>query len=85
MGRDNDSHTLFYVGLGALAAVGAGYLVWRYVLSDETKAQAKAVARRAVTQAGEQANHLAQKGRTMMHSASESASDAVDGAMARMR
>ncbi|MFO1533489.1 MAG: hypothetical protein ABR562_07335 [Thermoplasmatota archaeon] len=37
------SHTGLYLTLGVLAAVGAGYLVWRFVLSDDQKAQAKDV------------------------------------------
>ncbi len=41
---DKSSHTGLYLTLGALAAVGAGYLVWRYVLSDKQKDQATEVA-----------------------------------------
>lgn len=37
MGDSGDSKALVYIAVGALAAVGAGYLVWRYGLSEETK------------------------------------------------
>lgn len=40
---EKNSHAGLYLTLGAVAAVGAGYLVWRYLLSDEQKSQAKNV------------------------------------------
>ncbi|MES2154963.1 MAG: hypothetical protein V4510_07490 [bacterium] len=35
------SHTGLYVAIGTLAAIGAGYVIWRYVLSDQAKERAK--------------------------------------------
>jgi hypothetical protein len=41
MSKDEDHvMTGVYIGVGLLLAVGAGYLAWRYVLSDEQKAKA---------------------------------------------
>jgi len=65
MGDDGDSKALLYVTIGALAAVGAGYLVWRYVLSDETKDRAKQAVRQAAEhakQAASDATHRAREG-----------------------
>jgi len=64
---EKKSHTGLYVTLGALAAVGAGYLVWRYLLSDEQKEQAKDVvvssARKVRGKAAEIAEELPSIGR----------------------
>lgn len=38
---EKNSHTGLWITFGALAAVGAGYLVWRYFLSDEQKQSAR--------------------------------------------
>ncbi|HUR25909.1 MAG TPA: hypothetical protein VM327_07855 [Candidatus Thermoplasmatota archaeon] len=39
--RDEDSiMTGVYIGIGLLVAAGAGYLAWRYALSDEQKQKA---------------------------------------------
>jgi hypothetical protein len=41
MSKDEDHvMTGVYIGVGLLLAVGAGYLAWRYALSDEQKARA---------------------------------------------
>ncbi|MFA5943259.1 MAG: hypothetical protein WC876_02205 [Candidatus Thermoplasmatota archaeon] len=41
MAKDEDHiMTGVYIGLGVLLAAGAGYLAWRYVLSDEQKTKA---------------------------------------------
>src|ERR1051326_6913154 len=42
MSRDDDDHIMtgVYIGVGLLLAAGAGYLAWRYVLSDEQKRKA---------------------------------------------
>lgn len=41
MSKDEDHvMTGVYIGVGLLLAVGAGYLAWRYALSDEQKAKA---------------------------------------------
>lgn len=74
MGRDDNSHTLLYMGLGALAAVGAGYLAWRYLLSDETKDKARQTAKRYVGRANEMASEAVDVGR-----------DTAKGVAARMR
>jgi hypothetical protein len=41
MSRDDDDHIMtgVYIGVGLLLAAGAGYLAWRYVLSDQQKAK----------------------------------------------
>jgi hypothetical protein len=42
MSREEDHvMTGVYVGVGLLLAAGAGYLAWRYLLSDENKTKAK--------------------------------------------
>ena len=41
MSKDEDHiMTGVYIGVGLLLAVGAGYLAWRYALSEEQKAKA---------------------------------------------
>jgi hypothetical protein len=41
MAKDEDHiMTGVYIGIGLLVAAGAGYLAWRYVLSDEQKTKA---------------------------------------------
>jgi hypothetical protein len=41
MSKDEDHiMTGVYIGVGLLLAAGAGYLAWRYVLSDEQKQRA---------------------------------------------
>ena len=42
MSKDEDHHIMtgVYIGVGLLLAAGAGYLAWRYVLSDEQKSRA---------------------------------------------
>jgi len=42
MSRDDDDHIMtgVYVGIGLLLVAGAGYLAWRYALSDEQKRKA---------------------------------------------
>ncbi|MFO1532495.1 MAG: hypothetical protein ABR562_02160 [Thermoplasmatota archaeon] len=35
--NDGPSFGWLYVGLGVCAAVGAGYLAWRYLLDESTK------------------------------------------------
>jgi hypothetical protein len=37
MGDDGDSKALLYMAVGALAAVGAGYLVWKYGMTEESR------------------------------------------------
>lgn len=41
MSKDEDHiMTGVYIGIGILVAAGAGYLAWRYALSDEQKRKA---------------------------------------------
>lgn len=35
--KDGPSFGWLYVGLGVVAAVGAGYIAWRYLLDESTK------------------------------------------------
>lgn len=35
--KEESSLAWLYIGLGAVAAVGAGYLAWRYLLDESTK------------------------------------------------
>lgn len=57
---DKDGHPMLWITLGTLAAVGAGYLVWRYAMSDEQKQVTK-----------QNAVRVAKKARATMHDASE--------------
>lgn len=42
MSREEDHvMTGVYVGVGLLLAAGAGYLAWRYLMTDESKTRAK--------------------------------------------
>ncbi len=41
MADKDDSRALLYVGIGAVAAVGAGYLLWRFALDDKQRRQVK--------------------------------------------
>lgn len=42
MSREEDHvMTGVYVGVGLVLAAGAGYLAWRYLMSDESKTKAK--------------------------------------------
>lgn len=50
MSKDEDHvMTGVYIGVGVLLAVGAGYLAWRYLLSDDQKTHAKDLAADAMT------------------------------------
>ncbi|MHB8632974.1 MAG: hypothetical protein ACYDBQ_03265 [Thermoplasmatota archaeon] len=62
---DDDSHALLYIGLGALAAVGAGYLTWRYLLSDDTKRKAGKMAKRAIAKTNDAATDAMEMGRDL--------------------
>lgn len=76
MGKD-DSRAMLYLGIGALAAVGAGVLVWKYVLSDETKERVKARAKATAQSAQAKASDVAHK---VGEKASEKAHDLADAA-----
>jgi hypothetical protein len=51
MARDDSGNAPFYIAVGALAAVGVGYLMWRYGLSDETKEKVRLAAQEGVQKA----------------------------------
>lgn len=55
MARHDDDHLMtgIYIGVGLLAAAAAGYLVWRYALSDATKRKAT----QAVSDAAQRVTH----------------------------
>ena len=63
MGDNGGSKTLLYLGIGALAAVGAGYLVWRYALSEDQKQRARKMAVEAAQATKELTMTAVQRGR----------------------
>lgn len=70
MGKDDDSKALLYVGIGAVAAVGAGYLLWRFALDD----QQRATVRHAVGDVLERGRKVASDG---VHKARDVATEGV--------
>jgi hypothetical protein len=77
MSGNDGSKTLLYIGIGALAAVGAGYLVWRYGLSEDQKQRA----RQAMVEAAQATKELTmtalQRGRNEAEEAVQSARSMV--------
>ena len=71
---------MLYIGIGALAAVGAGYLVWKYALNDETKERAKKTMKEAVRMGSELAENAAQEAAELGHEAADSAIHSVRAA-----
>jgi len=67
-----------YVTLGVGAAVGAAYLTWKYVLSDDTKDNLKRTARAVALQGRDMAA-------TATQSAMETGRTVTQGAVSRMR
>jgi hypothetical protein len=61
MAEDSPSHKGLYITLGALAAVGAGYLAWRYLLSDDQKDAAKSAVHRVTMKARSVGRQLAEE------------------------
>ena len=57
---EKSGHPVLWLTLGTLAAVGAGYLIWRYAMSDEQKEETK-----------ENAVRVARKARNVVQDASE--------------
>ena len=78
MGKDDDSNSLLYIGIGALAAVGAGYLAWRYLLADDTKDRARRVARTALNGASKAADEAVRTTRVAARNAAAKASEYAD-------
>jgi uncharacterized membrane protein YccC len=83
MGDDGDSKALLYVTIGALAAVGAGYLVWRYALSDEAKDRARQAIRQAADHAREAASEATHRARAGLGQAKATVSSSARSAGAR--
>jgi hypothetical protein len=78
MGDNGDSKALVYVAVGALAAVGVGYLVWRYALSDETKERAAAALKDARRKAAATAKSLAGTAKEALDEVGEQARDGAN-------
>ncbi|HUR60799.1 MAG TPA: hypothetical protein VM286_00335 [Candidatus Thermoplasmatota archaeon] len=53
MGDNGDSKALVYIAIGAVAAVGAGYLVWRYGMTPAQRQKAIQMMREASGKAKE--------------------------------
>jgi hypothetical protein len=79
MGDKDDSRALLYIGIGAVAAIGAGYLLWRYALDEKQRGKVKDAVgdvvergRKAATEGAHRARELASTG---AHKAREAADD----------
>ncbi|MCA1812120.1 MAG: hypothetical protein LC623_08950 [Halobacteriales archaeon] len=75
MGDKGDSKALVYITVGALAAVGAGYLVWRYGLSEESRQRTLQAVKNASRKATEAVKSVASTAREGMDEATGQARD----------
>lgn len=57
--NDGPSFAWLYVGLGVVAAVGAGYLAWRYLLDESTKSSIKSTTATALKRGRDMADEAA--------------------------
>ncbi|HEX2066880.1 MAG TPA: hypothetical protein VHI93_08725 [Candidatus Thermoplasmatota archaeon] len=73
MGGKDDSKALVYVAVGALAAVGAGYLVWKYGMTEESR-------QRTVQALREASRKASQTVRSVASSAKDTVAEMSDGA-----
>lgn len=76
MGDNGDSKALVYIAVGALAAVGAGYLVWRYGMTEES--------RRRTIQALKDASKKAKEAVTSAAAMAKDSMGDIKGSMAEM-
>ncbi len=84
MGND-DSKALLYVGIGAVAAVGAGYLLWRFALDDKQRAQVKEATKELVERGRGAAVEGVHKARDLAAAGSERARHAAGAVASRVR
>ncbi|HLF17194.1 MAG TPA: hypothetical protein VI796_07180 [Candidatus Thermoplasmatota archaeon] len=69
MADEEGSMAPFYIGLGVIAAIGAGYLVWRFALKDPDQREKTLD---AIARAGERAKAAGQQVIERARSAGES-------------
>ena len=60
MAKNEGSHAWLYVGLGVVAAAGAGYLAWRYLLDESTTETIRNTTKEAVTRGKAMADEASQ-------------------------
>jgi hypothetical protein len=77
MGDNGDSKALVYLTVGALAAVGVGYLVWRYGMSDESKERTMQALKGARRKAGQAVKAATAGAKETLADASGQARDGV--------
>ncbi|MEA3143355.1 MAG: hypothetical protein QOG31_679, partial [Thermoplasmata archaeon] len=75
MGDDGNSKALVYIAVGALAAVGAGYLVWKYGMTDESRRRTVTALNEARKKATETMKSVAAGAKDTMAEVSEQARD----------
>ena len=68
MSKDEDHiMTGVYIGIGLLVAAGAGYLAWRYVLSDEQKRKAINTTKDLIADGTTRAQRMVRDARDKVH------------------
>jgi hypothetical protein len=82
MGEDSDSKALVYIAVGALAAVGVGYLVWRYGMTDESRQRTLSALRQARISAMQNVKSMASGAKDAVGDATEHALDGASHARA---
>ena len=75
MGDNGDSKALVYIAVGALAAVGAGYLVWKYGMSEQSRQRTVQALKEAGKKASATARSLASTAKDTVADLSEQAMD----------
>jgi hypothetical protein len=60
--NEGPSHAWLYLGLGVVAAAGAAYLTWRYLLDESTKESIRSTTRNAVQRGREFADEAVDSG-----------------------
>ncbi|MEK6984776.1 MAG: hypothetical protein AABX89_00110 [Candidatus Thermoplasmatota archaeon] len=96
MADKDDSRALLYVGIGAVAAVGAGFLLWRYALDEKQRdsvkgavhqalERGKTVASDGLHKAQKVASAGAEKARHLAGDAAAGVKHAADGVASKVR
>ena len=81
MADNGDSKALIYVAVGALAAVGAGYLVWKYGMSEESRQRTLRALKEARKTAAEAVKSVAGSAKETMAEVSDGATQVRATAM----
>ena len=74
-----------YVAIGAVAAVGAGYLLWRFALDDKQRSKVKEATKDLVARGRDVAVDGAHKARDLASAGTHKAREAADAVGGRIR